>query len=75
MLQALSLTGLVSYGVAIPVIMGQNIGTCITAVLSGIGANKNAKRAATVHLYFNLIGTALFMTIFYSVNVFANLNF
>lgn len=75
MLQALSLTGLVSYGVAIPVIMGQNIGTCITAVLSGIGANKNAKRAAAVHLYFNLIGTVLFMAIFYSINVFANFEF
>lgn len=74
-LQALALTGAVSYGVAIPIIMGQNIGTCITAILSAIGANKNAKRAAAVHLYFNLIGTTLFMIIFYSINVFVRFEF
>lgn len=70
-LQALCLTGSVSYGTVIPIIMGQNIGTCVTALLSAIGASKNAKRTAFVHLYFNLIGTCLFMVIFYMINVFA----
>lgn len=74
-LQALCATGSVSYAVAIPIIMGQNIGTCITALLSAIGAKKNAKRAAIVHLYFNLIGTILFMVIFYSVNEFVDFAF
>lgn len=74
-LQALALTGAVNYGVAIPIIMGQNIGTCITAILSSIGANKNAKRAAAVHLYFNLIGTILFMMVFYSINIFVRFEF
>lgn len=67
-LQALCTTGAVGYGVAIPIIMGQNIGTCVTAMLSGVGAGKNAKRAALVHLYFNLIGTILFMMVFYLIN-------
>ena len=67
-LQALCLTGAVTYGTAIPIIMGQNIGTCITAILSSAGASKNAKRAALIHLYFNLIGTILFMVCFYAVN-------
>lgn len=67
-LQALCVTGSVSYGVAIPIIMGQNIGTCITAILSSVGANKNAKRAAAVHLYFNLIGTVVLMSIFYMIH-------
>lgn len=67
-LQALSLSGLVTYGMAIPIIMGQNIGTCITALLSCIGASKNAKRAAMVHLYFNLIGSVLFLSLFYLGN-------
>jgi len=67
-LQALSLTGGVTYGIAIPIIMGQNIGTCVTALLSCIGAGKNAKRTAMVHLYFNLIGTVIFLTIFYTLN-------
>lgn len=67
-LQALCATGAVSYGAAIPIIMGQNIGTCVTALLSGIGASKNAKRAALVHLYFNVIGTILFMVAFYAIN-------
>jgi len=67
-LQALCATGAVSYGAAIPIIMGQNIGTCVTAMISGIGASKNAKRAALVHLYFNLIGTILFMVGFYAIN-------
>jgi phosphate:Na+ symporter len=65
-LQALCATGAVTYSTAVPIIMGQNIGTCITAMVSGIGASKNAKRAALVHLYFNLIGTALFMVLFYA---------
>lgn len=63
-LQALALSGLVPYGAAIPIIMGQNIGTCITALLSGIGANKNAKRASIVHLSFNVIGTVVWLTVF-----------
>lgn len=63
-LQALSSTGQVSYGAAIPIIMGQNIGTCITAVISSIGANKNAKRAAMVHLTFNIIGTVVWLSVF-----------
>ncbi len=65
-LQAMCATGAVSYGAAIPIIMGQNIGTCATALLSGIGASKNARRASLVHLYFNLIGTAFFMILFYA---------
>ena len=63
-LQSLSATGAVTYGAAIPIIMGQNIGTCITAILSSIGANKNAKRAAAVHLSFNVIGAVACLTIF-----------
>ena len=67
-LQALCVTGAVSYGAALPIIMGQNIGTCVTAMLSSVGANRNARRAAIIHLYFNLIGTALFMVVFYAIN-------
>lgn len=63
-LQALAATGQVTYGAAIPIIMGQNIGTCITAMLSSVGANKNAKRAAAVHLSFNVIGTAVWLAVF-----------
>lgn len=63
-LQALAVTGQVSYGAAIPIIMGQNIGTCITAILSSFGTNKNAKRAAIVHLSFNVIGTAICLLVF-----------
>ena len=66
-LQALASTGAVTYGAAIPIIMGQNIGTCVTAMLSAIGANKNAKRAALVHLSFNVIGTAVWLSAFYIV--------
>lgn len=69
-LQALCATGAVSYATAIPIIMGQNIGTCVTALISSIGASKNAKRAACIHLYFNIIGTVLFMVVFYSINAF-----
>lgn len=74
-LQALCMTGAVSYGSAIPVIMGQNIGTCVTAMLSAIGTGKNAHRAALVHLYFNLIGTTVFMIVFYTVNSFIHFEF
>jgi len=63
-LQALAVTGQVSYGAAIPIIMGQNIGTCITALLSSVGTNKNARRAALVHLSFNIIGTTFWLTVF-----------
>ncbi len=57
-------TGAISYGAVIPIIMGQNIGTCITAILSSFGTNKNAKRAATVHLFFNIIGTVVWLSVF-----------
>lgn len=67
-LQALCATGAVGYSAAVPIIMGQNIGTCVTAMISGVGANRNAKRAALVHLYFNIIGTVLFMAVFYGIN-------
>ena len=67
-LQALSSTGAVSYGAAIPIIMGQNIGTCVTAMLSSVGTNKNARRAAVVHLSFNIIGTVVWLTLFESAN-------
>ena len=60
-LQALALTGSVTYGAALPIILGQNIGTCVTALISCIGANKNARRTAMVHLYFNIIGTVIFL--------------
>lgn len=63
-LQALSVTGAVSYSAAIPIIMGQNIGTCVTAMLSSFGANKNAKRASIIHLMFNIIGTVIWLTVF-----------
>ncbi len=63
-LQALASTGQVSYGAAVPIIMGQNIGTCVTALLSSIGTNKNAKRAAFVHLMFNVLGTVVVLSVF-----------
>lgn len=74
-LQALCATGSVTFGTAIPIIMGQNVGTCITALISAIGAKKNAKRAACVHLYFNIIGTVLFMIVFYTLNAFVHFAF
>ena len=74
-LKALCSTGAVHYSVALPIIMGQNIGTCITSIISSIGASKNAKRAAMVHLYFNLIGTILFMVVFYTINSFVDMAF
>lgn len=74
-LQALCLTGSVTYGTAIPIIMGQNIGTCITAILSSIGANKGAKRVAAVHLSFNIIGTVIFLVAFYAANAVFSFDF
>ena len=67
-LQALCTTGVITYAVAVPIIMGQNIGTCFTAVLSSVGANVNARRASFIHMYFNLIGTIIFMSAFYLYN-------
>lgn len=74
-LQALCLSGAIGYGTAIPIIMGQNIGTCVTAILSSVGANKNARRASMIHLYFNLIGTLIFMVAFYGINSFVHFAF
>ena len=74
-LQALSLTGEITYSVAIPIIMGQNIGTCVTALISSIGVNKNAKRVAAVHIYFNVIGTIICLIVFYTLNYFFRFNF
>lgn len=67
-LQSLTTTGAITYGMAIPIIMGQNIGTCVTAMLASIGANKNGKRAALVHLYFNIIGVVFWLSLFYLFN-------
>ena len=74
-LQALCMTGSVTYGAAIPIIMGQNIGTCVTAIISSIGANKGAKRVAAVHLSFNIIGTVIFLCIFYIGNAIVQFDF
>ncbi len=74
-LQAMCATGSVSIGAALPVIMGQNIGTCATALISGVGASKNARRASLVHLYFNLIGTTVFMAAFYALNAVLHFDF
>lgn len=74
-LQALCISGAVSYSSAIPIIMGQNVGTCVTALLSSAGAGKNAKRAALVHLYYNLIITSGFMILFYAVNAVVHFGF
>lgn len=67
-LQALCMTGSVSYATAIPIIMGQNIGTCVSAIISSTGATKNAKRAAFIHLYFNVISTVIILPVFYVLN-------
>ena len=67
-LQSLTTTGAITYGAAIPIIMGQNIGTCVTALLSAISANKNGKRAAIIHLYFNIIGVVFWLAVFYILN-------
>ena len=74
-LQALATTGNISYGTAIPVIMGQNIGTCISAILSCIGASKNAKRAAMIHLSFNVLSTVIVLPIYYLVYYLFNMSF
>ncbi len=74
-LQALCATGKITFGSAIPIIMGQNIGTCITALISSIGANKNAKRSAFVHLIFNIGGTLIWLSLFEIINLFVNFSF
>ena len=74
-LQALSATGAITYSMAVPIVMGQNIGTCVTALISCIGAKKNAKRAALVHLYFNIIGTLAISLLFYGSNLFLHYGF
>lgn len=74
-LQALSVTGGFTYGSVLPIIMGQNIGTCVTAMISSVGASKGAKRTAFVHLYFNIIGTIIFMLVFYLGNAFFHFSF
>ncbi len=74
-LQALCASGSIPYAAVFPLILGQNIGTCITALLSSIGANVNARRAAFIHLYFNLIGTIVFMSGFYLINYFSPFSF
>ena len=74
-LQALCSTGVIPVSTSVPIIMGQNIGTCITAIISSIGASKNAKRAALIHLYFNIIGTIIFMTVYMLLYKFADIAF
>ncbi|MFV0467229.1 MAG: Na/Pi cotransporter family protein [Lachnospiraceae bacterium] len=74
-LQALSVTGAFTYSSVIPIIMGQNIGTCITAILSAIGGNRNAKRTAAVHLFFNLLGTLVFILIYSALNAMIHFSF
>jgi len=74
-LQALASTGVVTFGSAIPIILGQNIGTTVTAMLSSVGANKNARRAALIHLYFNVIGTITFLILFFILQVFIPMPF
>lgn len=74
-LQALCATGAVTYSTALPIIMGQNIGTCVTALLSSVGTSKNARRAAIIHLYFNIIGTIVFMILFYAVHAIIGFEF
>ena len=74
-LQALSSTGAITYGSAIPIIMGQNIGTCATALISSVGTNKNARRAAMIHLYFNVIGVTVFLVLFYGLNAVFHFSF
>ena len=67
-LQSLTVTGAITYGAAIPIVMGQNIGTCVTALISSVGANKNGRRAAMIHLYFNIIGVVVVLSAFYILN-------
>ena len=74
-LQALALTGNISYGMAIPIIMGQNIGTCVTALISSIGVKRNAKKVAAIHVSFNLIGTVFFLALFYGLDALVHFSF
>ena len=74
-LQGLCVTGAVTYGAAIPIILGQNIGTCITAMMGAIGANRNARRTALVHLLFNVVGVTIFVVGFYGLGLFIEWNF
>ena len=74
-LQGLSSTGVVTYGAAIPIILGQNIGTCITAIMGAIGANRNARRTAMVHLLFNVVGVTIFVIAFYGIGLFIDWKF
>ena len=74
-LQSLTVSGVITYGAAIPIVMGQNIGTCVTALLSALSAGKNGKRAAIIHLYFNIIGVIFWLSTFYIVDAFANFAF
>ena len=74
-LQGLCVTGAVTYGAAIPIILGQNIGTCITAIMGAIGANRNARRTAMVHLLFNVVGATMFAVIFYGIGLFVEWEF
>lgn len=74
-LQALCVTDAITYSTALPIIMGQNIGTCVTALLSSAGASKNARHTALIHLYFNVIGTVLFMVLFYTADAFVDFAF
>ena len=71
-LQALANTGTISHAMALPIVMGQNIGTCVTALISSVGTNKNAKRVALAHLYFNVIGTVLFLVLYYIAGAITN---
>ena len=74
-LQGLCVTGAVTYGAAIPIILGQNIGTCITAIMGAIGANRNARRTAMVHLLFNVVGAVMFAVVFYGIGMFVQWQF
>lgn len=74
-LQALSSTGKIQFGAVVPIILGQNIGTCVTALLSSVGTTKNARRAAVVHLYFNIIGTTVFLIAYYALNAVIGFSF
>ncbi|MBQ7098815.1 MAG: Na/Pi cotransporter family protein [Oscillospiraceae bacterium] len=74
-LQGLCVTGAVTYGAAIPIILGQNIGTCITAIMGAIGANRNARRTAMVHLLFNVVGAVMFAVVFYGMGMFIEWQF
>ncbi len=74
-LQGLCGTGVVTYGAAIPIILGQNIGTCVTALMGSIGANRNARRAAMVHLLFNVVGVTIFVVVFYGLGLFIDWKF